>query len=244
MRTYHPLLYIGAHKGNGLAAELTARGDRYDRAIAVEASPLCAAELRDRFGPAPWHHNGRAIAVEIVHAAAVGRPGEQVVRLNLYGTAHGSASLGTITPATVERLAPFWEHGYFDLRGVAHVPAVYLPDLLRARGIDALGALVTDAQGADLAIAKTLAPMLAAGRVLRLQAEVDHPDRPHYDGLPTNSLAAWRAFMADKPYRCVAGPIDGWDDPSEIQADIVWESLQWPSPTDPAQPSPPSSAPR
>lgn len=225
MRTLHPLVYIGAHRGNGLAAELSRNGARYDRAIAFEPHPGAFAELSQRFRERVFHHDGRPIVIELHEEAAIVERNIDRVKLNLYGgDAGGSSSLGAMNAAARARIESHWPSGFLERKGTIWVRARNVAEWLLETGVHHISALVLDVQGMDLAIAKTFTPWLMAGRIGELQAEVDQDGLPHYEGLPDNSLAAWREFMRPMVlYEHKSGPIEGWTDPKEIQADIRWK---------------------
>lgn len=201
------LIYVGAHRGWTLKAMLP----RFDRAFAFEPQPDCLRELAATFAGAR--------NLEILPAVVSDRPGSAV--FHVYGATGGSSSLGAMTQASADVVIPLGADVAFQ--GDLNVEGVFLPDFCRQRGIEAIDMLVTDAQGMDLTILKTMRPFLERRALRAIQAEVDKDGLPAYRGLE-NSRSAWIEFFRSFPgYRVTHGPINGWDDPGEIQADIAWE---------------------
>jgi hypothetical protein len=75
------------------------------------------------------------------------------------------------------------------------VQVINLCDFLQWAGIQQIQTLVTDAQGMDLAILKTMEPYFRRRAVQRVIHETDADGFRHYDGLPDNSLSGAVAYM-------------------------------------------------
>ena len=197
-------VYVGAHRGAGVARVLAAAPDQAYRVVAFEPSPDALRHLEARFRSHP--------RIEIVPAAVV--PDAQatpVVTLFRFTPDGGSDSLApAVTQSVADTLAPAYPDGaaHFAPRGSLAVPAVDLPSELRRFGAERVGLdmLILDAQGVDLSIVRSLRSMLARGLIRRIVAEVDRDGLPHYTGFDPalriggNSLAEWREFMAGLPY--------------------------------------------
>lgn len=195
------LLVLGAHKGEELA-QMT-RG--YRRCIAFEANPDCVAALRERFKSEPH--------VEIIHAAVTTFDGEVTFNVLPHDS---SSSLGTVK-------RDYSSKPEFTAAKAITVPAVLLPSFLRTRGIERIDDYLSDLQGMDLEILKTMREYIEARRIDAITAEVTKDEKVNmYDGLPSNRKSeffqllgphyvqvaeGWGSPLADWTYRPVK---DSW----------------------------------
>lgn len=185
MRT---LVYVGANHGVSLAKMMASQS--FDKVYAFEPVPSLAAALRDAFRGRP--------EVEIVEAACSDRDG--MAEFNLSSNHHQSASLGTLKPNSVSHV---WHTGATKVR------TVNLGSFLKARGVERIDVYVSDAQGMDLTILRTLTEFLAQQRVGQIQAEVTKDQHGNmYDGLPPNNMSAFRELLEPHGYELVG---TGWE---------------------------------
>lgn len=186
MRT---LVYIGANHGHSLVRMLHA--ERFDRVFVFEPVPQLAANLRQVFAACP--------EVEVVEAACAEVWG--TATLHLSDNSNQSASLGTLKPEAVA--------GRVQHTGAVQVRTVHLGEFLAAQGVERIDSYVSDAQGMDLAILKTMGAYLAGKRIGTIQAETAKDERLNlYEGLPPNNLSAFRALLEPHGYRMVGC---GWE---------------------------------
>lgn len=183
------LLYLGAHQGGGLAA---VAGD-FDRVVAFEADPGHCDVLRRKFP-----------GVEVVHAAVCEEAGP--IAFNVASNAGASSSLGMFDDAW---LAPRTD-GIAMTRSII-VAGVNLLDFCRERGIDRIDSYVSDLQGMDFTVLKTMAPLLRQRRIRLIQCETTKDGRGNiYRDLPSNELGQFRDLLTPLGYALVGR---GWGTP-------------------------------
>lgn len=177
------LVVVGPNRGDEQINELIRE---HHWVVLFEPLPDVAEFLRECCAS-----ESRAVVVEAACGTTAG-----VGRMTRYNRDGVSSSLGKCTKQAVEY------YGGCDLSdsGEMEVRTVNLYDWLMESGIHEVETLVTDAQGMDLAILKTLEPMLSAGKIASVQCEADGDGFRHYDGLPDNSVAGFMAFMDQFDY--------------------------------------------
>lgn len=180
------LVYLGAHRGKGLSRIC----GRYRRVFCFEANPRMAEKLRRRFA---WRKH-----VEVIGAAVTGVDG--TVDFNISSRNGAASSLGTFSENF-----PSVKSGEISMVRTIQVPSVDLARFLRERGVSRISAYVSDIQGYDLTVLKTLADWIAEGRIDEITAEVAK-GRNIYADLPDNSLAGFEALLGGR-YELVA---QGW----------------------------------
>lgn len=98
------------------------------------------------------------------------------------------------------------KHG-LRMQQTIKVPCVNLMDFLAEHGIDHIDHYVSDIQGMDLTVLKTLAPMIEQGRITAITSEVAKDGRRNiYGSLPSNEFKDFQVFLGDR-YELVA---QGW----------------------------------
>ncbi len=173
------LCVVGPGGGDDEIAELAAQ---HERVIFIEPMPeMCE------------FHRINNPCVTVIEAACSDVDG--VAEMKLYNHEGASSSLGTITDEAIELFSRF----DLSCRGVIQVRTVNLPSLLESIGINELESLVTDAQGMDLTILKTMSNWLADGRIKYIQCEADGDGKRMYDGVPNNSTEGFAELMANYP---------------------------------------------
>jgi len=115
-----------------------------------------------------------------------------------------SSSLGTVTPESRQAYAT----ADLSLCDEITVECVNLNSLLPPDQF--VDTLIIDAQGADLAILKTVHNRLARGLFGTVTAEADGDEFANYSGLEDNSATAMVRYMSQFPYDCrrVPGRVD------------------------------------
>ena len=185
-------VYVGAYKGYGLYNLRRT----YDRFIVMEPYSAAFEELQLAFG-----NDSR---FELLHAAATVEHGSQVT-LHISSNDGGSSSLGKrFNP---EWLA-LWPPGGIDMVEKEEVFGLNVLQLLRDRGIGRVDEYVSDIQGMDLEILKTLRPMLEEKRIQRIRCEVS-ADQNLYEGLPDNSFRGFLDLLTPLGYELWS---TGWGD--------------------------------
>jgi len=180
------LVYLGVHRGKGLSRIC----GRYRKVYCFEANPKMAAKLRRRFA---WRKH-----VEVVEAAVTGVDG--TVTFNVSSRNGAASSVGNFSEDF-----PGVQSGRLFVSETITVPALDLNRFLRERCVTRISAYVSDIQGYDLTVLKTMRTWLEEGRIDEITSEVAK-DRNIYSDLPDNSLKGFSALL-DQNYTLVA---QGW----------------------------------
>jgi FkbM family methyltransferase len=141
---------------------------------------------------AAWLREKNANIADVFHVieAACG-PATCRAKLRQYNTCGVSSSLGVCT----EQARQFYPQADLTEQGEIEVQVINLCEFLEHAGVKQIQTLVTDAQGMDLAILKTMEPYFRRRAVQRVIHETDADGFRHYDGLPDNSLSGAVAYM-------------------------------------------------
>jgi FkbM family methyltransferase len=200
------LVYIGAHRGTSLGSLFR----RYRTCYAFEPNPQLFRSLQERFGRHP--------NVRLINAAVAERDGE--VQLNVSSNDGASSSLGHF-----DKNFEAYKDGNIKVVGQITVQSVNLMNFLRAEGVDQIDDYVSDIQGMDLTVLKTLKPMISARKIGTITCEVAKDARQNiYADLPDNSESGFAALLSND-YELVA---TGWgssleDNYSEEIPEEWWE---------------------
>src|SRR5207253_4811073 len=152
------------------------------RVVAFEADPGHCEVLTRQFP-----------GVEVVHAAVCERAGP--LAFNVASNGGASSSLGMFDEAW---LAPLTD---IAMTSTITVPGVNLFEFCRDRGIDQIDSYVSDLQGMDLTVLKTMVPLLREQRVRVIQCETTKDGRHNiYKNLPSNELGGFRNLLAPFGY--------------------------------------------
>lgn len=116
-------------------------------------------------------------------------------RFNVCNRQGLSSSLGSVSEAAKQM------YGNFDLSTTStiHVTVVNLLQVLKDDSVHEIETLLIDAQGMDLTILKTLEPMIRESKICHIECEADGDGLKMYDGLPSNSVEDFQAFMEQYP---------------------------------------------
>lgn len=182
------LVYLGAHRGS--AFDQIYRN--FSRAYCFEANPELCAELKARYG--------REQNVSIVHAAVSVDDGE--TEFNISNNDAASSSLGQFHEE--------WNHfqsGEVTFVKMIRVPSLNLYNFCKKEGITTIDTYVSDIQGMDLQVLKTMKTFLDEGRITTIQCEVAKDSRGNiYKDLPDNSQSGFNELL-DGKYLLIA---KGW----------------------------------
>lgn len=205
------LIYGGLHKGNGFAKRC--RG--YDSAYGFEANPELHELCQQRFAGLPH--------VRIIHGALSDRSG--TVSFNVSSNEGLSSSLGTFRTT--------WQ-SHIQLTRQIQVPALNLCDFIHDEGIQTITDYVSDLQGSDLTVLKTLAEHIDQKRIGTIQCEVAKNERTNiYAGVGSNRESDFEQLLRPNYLRvatgwgsCYAGvfetiPDDWWEFDAKWVLDTV-----------------------
>lgn len=199
------LVYVGGNRGHGLRRI----AHRYGKIVVFEPDPVPFAALCQRM---KWHRN-----IRFVNAACSTEAGEA----DLFVTNNNGVA-SSLSPLRDDNT---WSAANgLKVANVIRVKTVKLLDVLAEEGIDRIETYVSDIQNHDLAVLRTLEPLVRAGRIATIEIECNADSvRSQYDGAPDCSLSAVRAFL-EPEYRLDAigeGTfIDGLTDPQTLGSEM------------------------
>lgn len=172
------LVYVGVNRGRGLEQLFR----RYRRTIAIEANPSFAHQLRRHFLP-------YGSSVQIIHAAAAESTGTIV--LNISNNEGQSSSIGQFDPRYPDKS--------IRMTDSITVPALNLFEFLRAQRVTTIDEYISDIQGMDLTVLRTLEPMIDARQIKRITCETTKDGRRNiYQGIPCNEFSGFLSFFAGR----------------------------------------------
>ena len=178
------LLYLGGSDGYGIANILKCNNyHQFTEMHIFEAQKESYEKLKQMFG------NIQNIYVNF--GAVVPEKGSNFVKFNICDK-NGSSSLGTFDPS--------WENFKCDdglkMVDCRIVPAIYLPDYCDAHNIREIDTYISDLQGSDLAVLRSMKPFIYEKRIRQLQCEVTkNGKRNIYKDLENNELQSFEEFL-------------------------------------------------
>lgn len=166
----------------------------YKECYGFEANPERFEKLKKKFGKNPHIH--------LIHAAVAQYNGE--IELNISSNNNGASS----------SLGKFKKNWNGTIRGrkiemvkSVIVPCINLHDFCRENNISYITDYLSDIQGMDLEVLKTLKPMITSKSIGTITCEVAKNERKNiYSGLPDNSENGFRELL-EPGYTLVA---KGW----------------------------------
>lgn len=155
--------------------------------------------------------------IHILNAAVSEQDGE--VELNISSNNGASSSMGTFKKE--------WENmhsGKIKMIKTIRVPSVNLLNFCNKNEIEFIDDYISDIQGMDLIVLKTLKPMIDERRIGTIRCEVTKDGKENiYNDLPDNSLSGFKELL-DTNYELIAkGKGILSDNKFEIIHDDEWE---------------------
>lgn len=149
----------------------------FNHAIGFEPIPSFVAALEDEFREQP--------NVSIIHGALSTKDGS--VTLNIYDH-HMASSIGTLSDTYAEKTG-----NKFKLLSTITAPSYHLGHFLKRHALEEIDTLITDVQGMDLTILKTIEHLIRRRAIRLIQCEVEQPGFENsYEGTPTNQEKNFR----------------------------------------------------
>lgn len=199
------LVYCGVNHGDSFNRLFT----HYQNCYGFEADPVLFAELQTRYQPYPH--------IQLFNYAVTDYDGE--IQFNVCKST-GMSSLGKLNEQAIS------ENNYGESKTIT-VPCVNLCKFLQQKSIGEIDDYISDIQGFDLHVLKTMQPYIDAGKIKSIQSEVS-TGRKLYDDMPDNSQIGFDKLLGDKyeltsqtQAQAVAGELrsgkfekiqnDGWD---------------------------------
>tara|TARA_R110000868_G_scaffold293213_1_gene553723 strand:+ start:1208 stop:1819 length:612 start_codon:yes stop_codon:yes gene_type:complete len=193
------IVVVGPNMGDNMIRDLC---DEHHEIYFFEPMPDAAKWLKE--------HNDHP-TIHVIQAACGAENG--AATMNVYNNGL-STSFGVCT--TQAQAA--YTGVDLELQGTIEVEVLNAYDYLIGLGIDEVETFMTDAQGMDLEILRTMEPWLASRKIRTIICEADHDQFRHYHGVPRNNVADFIKFMAQFPwYRF--GEYDG----RRCNPDLKWQ---------------------
>jgi len=180
------LVYVGLHKGESFARIF----NRYETCYGFEADPELYARLSRKFRCVAGAKGG----VHLYNCAVAEHDGE--VAFNIFVGGRGCSSIGNLSRDYYAQSAP-----PKNIKTIT-VPSINLGNFLRAQNVQVIDHYISDIQGMDLQVLKTLKPWIDDGRIKNIQCEVSLDTLGKlYDGLPDNSESGFAKLLGAN-YEC------------------------------------------
>lgn len=179
------LVYLGLHRG----ANFDSLFRKYDECYGFEANPALFAILQTKYGKYPNVH--------LSNVAVADRDG--FVEFNISSNDGASSSIGHFDEQ--------WENfksGSVRMEKTITVPSINLYTYLKQRNVDYIDNYVSDLQGMDLQVLRTLKPLIEAKRIGTISCEVTKDDKRNiYSDLPDNNETGFYELL-DEHYELIA----------------------------------------
>ena len=173
------LVYVGMHRGDGFDRLFR----HYETCHGFEANPEMYEFLVRRFAGQD--------RVQLHNVAACDEDGE--LELNISSNDGKSSSLGQFD----ESWGAF-QSGDVRMERKVRVQGVNLHRYLESLGVDHIDLYVSDIQGMDLSVLKTLEPLIRARRIGAIQSEVTKDGHQNvYQDLAPNNFSAFEALLGE-----------------------------------------------
>lgn len=185
------LVYCGLNHGHTFRQIV----HRFGRAVGFEPIPALYRQLRDEFADDP--------SIEIVHGALTET--NEAVTFNILD-ADAASSVGTLSESYKQQ-----HQRFFEVVESIEVPSYHLGEFLAERGIHRVDTLITDVQGFDLAVLKTVSSLIRARAIRTITCEVEQDAiPPSYENVPSNKEKEFFEFLADDYQLVKRRGEDGW----------------------------------
>jgi|TARA_R110002020_G_scaffold181315_1_gene376105 FkbM family methyltransferase len=175
------LVYVGANEGTSLSGMVHG----YERVYAFEPDPITFQTLKSRLGNNP--------NITLVNAACAEEEGETDFFI-LPCRASSSMSI-----PDDDFIAHCENEGNLDAIEVSEpitVKTINLCEYLQGEGVTHIDYYVSDIQGFDLKVLKTMSPYLESGDIDELYMETHGDNQKCYVGL-TNDLSSFKELLSD-----------------------------------------------
>lgn len=182
------LVYVGLHKGASFNAVF--RG--YETCYGFEANPELYKKLKKRF---KRHSN-----VHLFNVAVTDKDGE--IDFNISSNSGASSSVGQFK----EEWSNF-KSGEVRMINTIRIPSINLLNFFQKRGVTHIESYISDIQGLDLEVLKTLKPFIDNRQISDITCEVSKDKYGNiYKDIPENSESGFNQLL-NSNYECVA---KGW----------------------------------
>jgi FkbM family methyltransferase len=167
------LIYLGINRGMNLDRIYW----KYKKIIGIEADPEIYKFLQIKYK--------NKLQIELIHGAAASKDG--FLKLNIAGNDGQSSSLGT-----------FKKDFLFNttMQKQVVVPSYNIGNLLQKRGVEFITDYISDIQGMDLEVLKTMNFYIENKKIECIVSEVAKNEKGNiYDGIPDNSFNGFEKLL-------------------------------------------------
>lgn len=215
MNNHSTLIYCGANKGYSLTGFVY----KYKQIFAFEPDPEMFATLKVAMSLYPW--------VQCFNVACSSDYGTAALHIspNRVATSLGQSAEIYCPPNTPYGGTTGRKHPDDTAIQTVLVPTINLGDFLQKKNINLIDHYVSDCQGSDLNILKTMKPFIDDNRIYRLQLETYTDNTVLYKGLD-NSFSKFKALL-NRNYRIEKIEMDRTGKTTTNEADIPPEELEW-----------------
>jgi FkbM family methyltransferase len=158
------LIYVGGHLGYSIGGYV----DQFDKIFVFEANPHMCNSIRSNFPAlAP---DGSPSKVQVIQAAVCDKHNETA---SFYISKNNGDS-SSLFQANKDGF-------FYDLiegTEIIQVPTINLYNFLQEKNITYIDTYVSDLQGYDFIVLKTLLPLIQSKRIKYIQCEVEKDDKP------------------------------------------------------------------
>ena len=206
------LVYVGANVGNALWELI----DKFDRVYAFEAVPEIFQHLKTRFRS--FDANKKGGWVTLVNAACADKKGKAkfFVTPNLV-----SSSLSKVSSTTHDEDHPQRQSTEIE------VDTINLAEYLAEEGVEHIDLYLSDIQGSDLNVLKTIKPFIDEGRIDQLYLETHGDNLYIYDGLD-NQFQGFKDLLGEN-YEFVHAVLGRLNSKIVSEEDIPEGEYEWDS---------------
>lgn len=139
------------------------------------------------------------------------------VEFNIMKKWDASSSMGTFNPEFHHMKDPdsvLYNTGMKTIK----VPCINLANYLERRNVTKIDLLITDLQGMDLTVLKTMSKWIQEKRIVKIQCEVEKDDKPSiYEGLGSNKMKDFLELLSENYDLIEYKTADDW-----WEGDGVW----------------------
>lgn len=176
VRSKKVLVYAGVHRGHSFNLVFL----DYETCYGFEANPDLFLELQKQYAKFPH--------VKLFNCAVTDYDGE--VEFNISNNDGASSSVGDFKDDFSKAQA-----GHLKMVRKIKVPCINLYNFLQRNGVAFIDDYISDIQGMDLTVLKTLKPFIDAGKIGSISCEVTKNEKKNIYNLPDNSEIGFQSLL-------------------------------------------------
>lgn len=154
--------------------------------------------------------------VHFFHGALTDKDGDEI-EFKITKNWDASSSIGTLNPdfpSYADPKSPLHDTPVESVK----VKTISLINFCKKHNIKFIDTLITDLQGMDFTVLKTMQPMIESGRIGHIRCEVEKDEKPQiYEGLPPNKRSQFDELLKNYEVTKVEGEEEWWE------CDMEWK---------------------